>query len=429
MNLCRRSLFQSSWRSCSGVIRSRRSSLGYYSTAASSQPFEEPPVVEGVERAVPPPKEPVRDLPSALEQRRSDLSRRMSARLDELQATLFTAGQKLNDVTGYSSIEALKKRIVEQESQLLSLRSAIRAAKQAYTEAIASRSSSQREVNELLQRKHTWLHHDVERFTELYRSDHLNEQAEAAAASRLTELEGQAEELQADLGKNILSRYHEEQIWSDKIRQASTWGTWGLMGFNVLLFATTLFLVEPWKRRKLVSGFEDRVRTVLKEEGIVRKEGAVGATAAPAEMPSVEDVKAQAVDQEALVARLSAAMEESQKVLENYVSLASTTRAELEIDPPLVGAVSSASPTSPRSSLDIMRSAFAAFHQAPMEIIRTVFTKENVQAIVPATKASVESLVSEEQISLSRKDVTVIAAESAVAGAVLMGLITWMLRG
>lgn len=122
-------------------------------------------------------------------------------------------------------------------------------------------------MNELLQRKHAWSASDLERFTSLYRSDHANEQAERAAQEALTGAERRAEEAAAKLGKSILARYHEEQIWSDKIRRMSTWGTWGLMGVNVLLFLVFQIGVEPWRRRRLVKGFEEKVMEALEREG------------------------------------------------------------------------------------------------------------------------------------------------------------------
>ena len=54
------------------------------------------------------------DLPSQEEGRRSHLSRRFSNIMDHMQSNIFLAGQRLNDLTGYSGIEALKKDIEEQ---------------------------------------------------------------------------------------------------------------------------------------------------------------------------------------------------------------------------------------------------------------------------------------------------------------------------
>lgn len=146
-------------------------------------------------------------------------------------------------------------------------RKALQAAREAYSTAIGQRSSSQRKVNELLQRKHNWNPQDLEQFTALYRSDHANEQAESVAQVNLVKMEREAEEAAANLSASILARYHEEQIWSDKIRRMSTWGTWGLMGVNVFLFLVFQIGVEPWRRNRLVKGFEDKVMEALEREG------------------------------------------------------------------------------------------------------------------------------------------------------------------
>ena len=51
------------------------------------------------------------ELPSHRESRRSHISKKFSHVMDNLQSNIFIAGQRLNDLTGYSGIEALKKEI------------------------------------------------------------------------------------------------------------------------------------------------------------------------------------------------------------------------------------------------------------------------------------------------------------------------------
>ena len=51
------------------------------------------------------------DLPSQREGRRSNIAKRFSGVMDHLQSNIFIAGQRLNDLTGYSGIEALKQDI------------------------------------------------------------------------------------------------------------------------------------------------------------------------------------------------------------------------------------------------------------------------------------------------------------------------------
>ena len=55
-----------------------------------------------------------KDLPSAQEGRRSQLAKRLSHLMDNMQTNVFIAGQRLNDLTGYTGIEALKKEIEDQ---------------------------------------------------------------------------------------------------------------------------------------------------------------------------------------------------------------------------------------------------------------------------------------------------------------------------
>lgn len=43
----------------------------------------------------------------------------------------------------------------------------------------------------------------------------------------------------------------QEQAWSDKIRRASTWWTWGLMGLHFASFVAVYTFLEPRKRQAL----------------------------------------------------------------------------------------------------------------------------------------------------------------------------------
>ena len=132
-------------------------------------------------------------------------------------------------------------------------------AKAAYEEAVVRRSNSQREVNDLLQRKSSWTDGDVGRFTSLVRQDHLYEQEESQAKSAVNVSEDAVEREFSQLLRIILARYHEEQVWSDKIRSASTYGSLAALGLNMLVFILAIIVVEPWKRRRLAQTFETKI--------------------------------------------------------------------------------------------------------------------------------------------------------------------------
>jgi sensitive to high expression protein 9 len=125
---------------------------------------------------------------------------------------------------------------------------------------VQKRSDSQREVNSLLERKSTWSDTDVSRFTVLVRQDHALEQEESRAKAAVGRTEDEVEREFSALMRTILARYHEEQIWSDKIRSVSTYGQLGVLAVNVLVFVLAIMLVEPWKRRRLTQAFERKVQ-------------------------------------------------------------------------------------------------------------------------------------------------------------------------
>lgn len=182
---------------------------------------------------------------------------------ESAKASLAKVARAFNIATGYNEIETHKQSVAAMEQRTAECRTQVREAKAQYEAAIQQRADSQTEINELLTKKHEWLPRDVERFTQLYKSDHANQQNEARCKVALEEAELAAETAHAQLTALILSRYHEEQLWSDKIRQALTWGTWLLMALNIVLFATATLLVEPWKRRKLVRAFQNEVQLKL----------------------------------------------------------------------------------------------------------------------------------------------------------------------
>lgn len=207
----------------------------------------------------------IENLPSAKERNRKQWAKKLELYIDSLQETIFTATRALNDVTGYSSIQQLRLSIETLEKDLKVAKEEAKLAKEHHQISIGRRLETQREINELLQRKSNWSPQDLENFTKLYTVDHDNAKAEEAAALRLERADSKEQELQDKLSNAILTRYHEEQIWSDKIRRTSTWGTFGLMGLNIVLFLVFQLLLEPWKRRRLVGNFEEKVKSALQE--------------------------------------------------------------------------------------------------------------------------------------------------------------------
>ncbi|KAH7150453.1 Mdm33 family-domain-containing protein [Dactylonectria estremocensis] len=342
------------------------------------------------------PEEPARsfELPSTTDSRRSELMQRFSAIMDKFQSRALNATQTLNDITGYTGIEAIKAQNAKLEDDLAAAHEHVRNARQAYKTSNTKRAVTQREVTTLLARKDTWSPYDLERFTELYRTDHVLEGEVATSQETLTEAEAEEQSLSQRLNAGILKRYHEEQIWSDRIRRASTWGTWGLMGMNFLLFVVLQFVAEPWKRRRLVRGVVAEEKAVLDEVRV-----------------QLEQVKL------ALERRDPAAAIEPVVEAVKVVEEAQAPAAEVTALPEAAPAAASMEPTAVIPAHIVVGTS-----ETPVDMWQRRLEEAALQ-----WRATAEDLFSERRIDLRMKDASLLALQGALAGAVFTGSIALLL--
>ncbi|KAI8921544.1 Mdm33 family-domain-containing protein [Entophlyctis helioformis] len=176
---------------------------------------------------------------------------RLSTSQDSLADHLKNASNILNQLTGYEVVERRKLRVMEHSDRLEKSKEEARRAKLFFEETIDERRKCQRELNSLLQRKDSWTDTDITRFTELYRRDLSLEQLETTAQASYKSATEIFEKNQVEFLSEIRERYVEEQMFSDKIRQASTWWTWGLISTHFVLFMVIQFYVEPRKKENL----------------------------------------------------------------------------------------------------------------------------------------------------------------------------------
>lgn len=189
----------------------------------------------------------------------STASNRTSELTTHLRSRLSYLSTQYNTYSGYSTIETLKSRIVSLEQSLETKRSRASTAKTKYLDSVRERSSSQRETNDLLSRKNNWTETDLSRYTELLRKEHTVSQQEKLAEQELERTEGEVQKAFDELMKAVMVRYHEEQIWSDRMRGWSTYGSLLVAGLNAVLFIMAILVVEPYKRKKLAETFEKRL--------------------------------------------------------------------------------------------------------------------------------------------------------------------------
>lgn len=349
------------------------------------------------------------ELPSRTEAHRARLAARFSTIMDNFQTRLLTATQTLNDLTGYSAIEQIKRQNAQLEVAHGAAQTRLRDARHNYKSLTMHRASTQREVTTLLARKDTWNPLDLERFTSLYRLDHELEAQVAQAAQELTEAETEESKLSADLNAGILKRYHEEQIWSDRIRRQSTWGTWGLMGVNVLLFLVLQFVAEPWRRKRLMKGIAENEKGVIDE---VRAElGQVREALEQSglrEMAHLTRLMEQERELKALTAPKVNEGEEGEMDLGAEFIAAAAEEAAEEV----------ASVPSPSQQTQQIPE-----RQVPAEPLTWKQTAQKWKETLSdpqQIKAAVVDLYSDRRIDLKMRDVSLLALESAATGAAVV---------
>ncbi len=375
------------------------------------------------------------ELPSSVEQRRAQVTKRLHSFMDNLQSKLFVASQHINDLTGYSSIDGLKRSIIDNEQRLADAKEEVRVQRANYKQMVADRAASQREVTTLLARKDSWTPIDLERFTNLYRSDHGNEHAVQEVAQNLADVERAAEQAASKLNSSILARYHEEQIWSDKIRRMSTWGTWGLMSVNVLLFLVFQFGFEPWRRERLTRGFEDKVKMALEREREIAQiesaklateqkvakealEAAAPAVAAPAVAAAVETSEGEDVVAET-VPELIAAIEEfaRDQVPEPEVITEADAIPQTETE---VGA-----PVDPGIKIAAEPEAPLPAAEPGFKPITFIWDKPETwrEGVYEPAAARFQDLFGPRKVELKMLDITMVALEGVATGAAIATIV------
>lgn len=111
----------------------------------------------------------------------------------------------------------------------------------------------------MLSRKSTWRDNDLTEYTSLLHSEHSYAKAEEQSQHAYERAESDLQRGFDDLMRVVMRRYHEEHLWSDRVRSVSTYVSVGLGVLNVLVFILALFVVEPFKRRRLAQTLETRL--------------------------------------------------------------------------------------------------------------------------------------------------------------------------
>jgi sensitive to high expression protein 9 len=164
------------------------------------------------------------------------------------------------------------------------------------------------------------------------------------------------------------------------------------MGMNVLLFLVFQILVEPWRRKRLVKGFEDKVVEALEKEKELNRAMIAESALALSALPHT--------------AVLPEAIDSTGETLENTASLLTEPKlAAAEIDAPAIEVAATADASTSQSL------------QTRLSNISPPVTS------LEYWKQMAHEFFSERTVAVSQRDVTTVALQSAAAGAAVTGLL------
>lgn len=157
--------------------------------------------------------------------KRTDLEPRIKEQLESL-------GKRWNTYSGYEEVLEAKAQVLEAEMELKQLREEQSELRKDYMKAVGRRAGSQQTVNKLLQRREDWSDADLNAYMELVKSEHVEARSEKEATERYESIGHRVNAAWDDVVRKTLERYHQEQIWSDRVRAGSTYGSMIIAGLN-----------------------------------------------------------------------------------------------------------------------------------------------------------------------------------------------------
>mmetsp|Transcript_23221 Transcript_23221/g.38258 ORF Transcript_23221/g.38258 Transcript_23221/m.38258 type:complete len:442 (-) Transcript_23221:68-1393(-) len=165
-----------------------------------------------------------------------------------------------NEHSGTHEISKLKELVHNSSLKFDKQQRLVADARKAIDHALSTWEESQIKHAQLMQVRDKWTPAQALEFAKLLEKEVQVRSNLEQAKKDLAEKETHQSKLQIDYMNNLRKRYHEEQIWTDKWRILSTYGTWGLIALNSVVFLISQYLFKVRERSRM-KDFE----TLLKE--------------------------------------------------------------------------------------------------------------------------------------------------------------------
>jgi hypothetical protein len=160
------------------------------------------------------------------------------------------------DESGTMEILQLKEKVNGSSLKFDEKQRLVVEARRSLDVALKAWEDSQSQHTQLLQVRDKWTPTQAQEFSTVVQEEVRIRNDLQHAKQNLSEREAQQASTQVEYMNDLRRRYHEEQIWQDKWRIMSTFGTWGLIVLNsfVFLISQYLYRLRETKRSKDTEG-------------------------------------------------------------------------------------------------------------------------------------------------------------------------------
>lgn len=152
------------------------------------------------------------------------------------------------------------------EEQISNLKQSVKSASSRFDEATRNVESAriimrglqekyeehQKEHMAILMRRENWTESDIQRFAQITSNEVRVKRELEESRKKLQRYEEEQGLKQVNYMDAIRVRYHEEQLWQDKWRVISTYGTWALIGLNSLIFVGGQLFQQVREEKRMI---------------------------------------------------------------------------------------------------------------------------------------------------------------------------------
>jgi hypothetical protein len=172
----------------------------------------------------------------------------------------------LSEASGEKEISHLKQQVNDISQEFDGVTQQVSTIREQTVALQSKYEDLQKEHLQLMMRRESWSEVDIQRFADITSSEVHTKRELDHSRIQLKQCEDLQERTKKEYMDAVRKRYHEEQLWQDKWRVISTYGTWILIGINSIVFIGGQMLHqrrEGERIRILSSLIDDKLNRIM----------------------------------------------------------------------------------------------------------------------------------------------------------------------